>query len=122
MPIEDNFSSKIVMKQQTTQSHDGIDLLFTKIEYLRRYATNYLSYKAVDYRQLARYVSHKCLVMTGKLDMLANVVSSEKIAALIPNARLLINEDADDYGILREESDTLMAIWNCLYEQRGCAA
>jgi len=97
---------------------DGIDLPFTELAYLRRYAANYLAYKDVDFEKLARFVTHKTLVMTGNRDAQANVTSSEKISELMPNSTIHIDPEADHYGILRDDSQSLVTIWNYLYEQR----
>lgn len=102
---------------QNTNRPDGIDLPFTQLNYFRRYAANYLEYKSVQFMQLAQQVSHKTFLMCGALDAQANVASTEKIKALIPNSEIYIDPQADHYGVLREESGTLIKIWNYLCEQ-----
>ena len=57
--------------------------------------------------------------MSGKRDVQANVRSTEKIKELIQNSEIYIDPEEDHYGILREESDTMVTIWNYLYEQRA---
>lgn len=96
----------------------GIDLPFSKLAYLRRYAQNYQAYKKEDFLKLARYVTHRTLLMTGKKDAQANVASTTMIKDAMPNAMLFVDDAADHYGILREESNTLTALWNHLFEQR----
>ena len=110
---------KIEMERfdQNANRPNGIDLPFTKLNYFRRYAANYLEYKSVQFMELARQVSHKTLLMCGMLDAQANVASTEKIKALIPNSEIYIDPQADHYGVLREESGTLVKIWNYLCEQ-----
>lgn len=95
---------------------EGIDMPFTKLEYLRRHSANYLSYKSTDFENLARWVSHRTLLMTGERDSQANVTSTERIAAAMPNAKVYIDPEADHYGILREDSNTMVTIWNYLCE------
>lgn len=98
---------------------DGIDLPYSKISYLRRYAENYDSYKKEDFKRLATYVTHPTLLMTGKRDAQSNVNSTIAIKDVMPNATSYVDEDADHYGILREDSKTLIALWNYLYAERS---
>ncbi len=97
---------------------DGIDLPFSKLSYLRRHAQNYQSYKKADFQKLARVVSHRTLLMSGKRDAQANVASTIKIKDILPNSVLHVDDQADHYGILREDSSTLITLWNDLVEQR----
>lgn len=108
--------------EENTSRPDGIDLPFTEIQYLRRYAANYLAYKDVDFEQLARFVNHRTLLMSGSMDVQANTTSSEKIHDLMTNSTIHIDPEADHYGILREDSNSLVTIWNYLYEQRSRCA
>jgi pimeloyl-ACP methyl ester carboxylesterase len=96
----------------------GIDMPYSQPAFLRRYAQNYQAYKKVDFRKLARFVSHRTLLMTGKKDAQANVASTVKIKNAMPNSTLHVDEAADHYGILREDSTTLTTLWNHLCEQR----
>lgn len=96
----------------------GIDLPFSQLAYLRRHAQNYLAYKKTDFQKLARFVAHRTLLMTGKKDAQANVASTVKIKEAMPNSILHVDEAADHYGILRENSSTLVSLWNHLGEQR----
>jgi pimeloyl-ACP methyl ester carboxylesterase len=96
----------------------GIDLPFSKLEFLRRHAQNYQAYKKADFQKLARFVKHRTLLMTGKKDAQANVASTVKIKDAMPNAVLHVDDAADHYGILREDSSTLITLWNHLGEQR----
>jgi len=108
--------------EESSNRPDGIDMPFTQLAYLRRHSANYLSYKANDFEHLARWVPHRTLLMTGDLDAQANVESTKKIAALIPNSDIYVDPNADHYGLLREDSQTLIAIWNYLYERQVSAA
>lgn len=96
----------------------GIDLPFSQLAYLRRHAQNYQSYKKSDFLKLARFVTHRTLLMTGKRDAQANVASTVKVKSAIPNSMLHVDETADHYGLLREDSSTLVTLWNHLSEQR----
>jgi pimeloyl-ACP methyl ester carboxylesterase len=97
---------------------EGIDLPFSQLAFLRRHAQNYLAYKKADFQKLARSVTHRTLLMTGKKDAQANVASSVKIKEAMPNSTLHVDDAADHYGILREDSSTLVTLWNHLSEQR----
>jgi pimeloyl-ACP methyl ester carboxylesterase len=96
----------------------GIDLPFSRLAFLRRHAQNYQSYKKADFLKLARFVAHRTLLMTGKKDAQANVASTMKIKEAMPNATVYVDDAADHYGLLREDSSTLTALWNHLCEQR----
>lgn len=97
---------------------EGIDLPYSKLSYLRRYSQNYRSYKKADFKKLASFVTHPTLLMTGKRDVQANVASTVAIEKVMPNSMLHIDDDADHYGILREDSRTLITLWNYLCEER----
>ena len=92
-----------------------INTPFTRKPYLERYAENYVAYKLVNFEELAKFVYHKTLVLTGKMDKQTNINSSKKIHELMPNASISIDEDADHYGIFYKESNTLAKVWNYLY-------
>jgi pimeloyl-ACP methyl ester carboxylesterase len=102
-----------VKKSRTSDNSDrpdGVDLAFSELAYLRRYAANYLEYKDTDYEKLAKTVPHKTLLMTGNKDITTNVNSTKKIGDLIENSEIYIDPDADHYGLLREESNSMMII------------
>jgi pimeloyl-ACP methyl ester carboxylesterase len=121
---DENHLKKIFEKVQAdrldTGDHrpQGIDLPFSKLAFLRRHAQNYLAYKQADFQKLARVVTHRTLLMTGKKDAQANVASTVKIKDAMPNSWLHVDDAADHYGILREDSSTLVTLWNHLCEQR----
>ncbi len=104
--------------EENSNRPDGIDLPFTELAFLRRYAANYLAYKNTDFEHLARYVTHKTLLMSGNKDVQANVTSTEKIGELMANSEIHVDPNADHYGLLREDSKSMVTIWNYLYEQR----
>ncbi|OBP13493.1 hypothetical protein A5320_18270 [Rheinheimera sp. SA_1] len=108
--------------QQNGNQPEAIDLPFTRKCYLRRHCANYLAYKAVDYEALAKYASHKTLVMSGGRDVQTNIASSRRIYDLLPNAQLHIDPQADHYEVLRESSAVMVTIWNYLYDQRQQAS
>lgn len=96
---------------------EGIDTPFTELPYLRRYAVNYMAYKSNDFKKLARSVGHRSLLLTGNRDTQTNVESTRQIHSQMRNADIHVDPDADHYGILREDSKTLVTIWNYLGEQ-----
>jgi len=96
----------------------GIDTPFTRLSYLRRHAMNYVAYKSNDFKKLARSASHRSLLLTGNRDAQTNVESTRTIQELMRNADIHVDPDADHYGLLREDSKTLVTIWNYLGGQR----
>lgn len=92
----------------------GLDTPFSQLPYLRRYALNYLGYKATDFKKLARSVTHRSLLLTGNRDAQSNAESTRRIHGIMRNADIHVDPDADHYGILREDSKTLATIWNYL--------
>jgi len=105
--------------EENSNRPDGIDLPFTELAYLRRYAANYIAYKDVDFEKMARFVTHKTLLLSGKRDVQANAKSTEKVKSLMLNSELYIDPEADHYGILREDSNVMVTIWNYLYAHRS---
>lgn len=98
----------------------GIDTPFTERAYLRNYARNYLQYKTTDFCRLAADVQTDVLLLCGGADIQTNIQSSKKLQACFSHAQLVIDQDADHYGVYRDDSTTLTHIWNYLYEQE-CA-
>lgn len=103
--------------KENSHRPEGIDLPFTKLSFLRRYAANYLAYKKTDFEHLARYVTHKTLLLSGDLDVQANVTSTKEISKLMKNSEVYIGPEADHYELLKEDSKSMIKIWNYLYEQ-----
>ena len=93
---------------------DGVDLPFTELAFLRRHAANYLSYKEQNFESYAESIPHHTFIMTGELDVQANVASSRRIHDLMKNSEIMIDANADHYEILREDSNSMISIWNYL--------
>jgi pimeloyl-ACP methyl ester carboxylesterase len=94
----------------------GLDYPYLDLIRFRRYAANYLAYKACNFESLANSITHKSLLLTGGRDAQANVASSRRIHQALGNSTLHVDPTADHYGLLREESATLVTIWNSLCE------
>ncbi|WP_152452034.1 alpha/beta fold hydrolase [Microbulbifer sp. THAF38] len=92
----------------------GVNLPFSQAHYFHRYAINYLSYRSVEYKKLARAVSTPTLLVTGTKDLQTNVSSTEKIQSLILDSLIHIESDGDHYGLLRERSKTLAYLYDYL--------
>jgi pimeloyl-ACP methyl ester carboxylesterase len=92
----------------------GLDLPFSKLSYLRRYAHNYIAYKSCDFEYLARPVRQRALLLSGERDIQANVASTQRIGRALANSQIHVDRYSDHYGLLREESDSLTTIWNYL--------
>ncbi len=94
----------------------GLDRPFSDVRFVKRYARNYLAYKSVDFKQLAAEVGHPTLLLAGGRDIQVNVGSSQKIHGCMRNASLFVDPDADHYGVMKKDSNTLIAIWNYIAE------
>src|ERR1035437_10207455 len=94
----------------------GLDQPFSDVRIFKRYAKNYLAYKATDFKQLASEVSHPTLLMAGGKDLQVNIESSQKIHGCLRNSTMFIDPEADHYGVLTKDSSTLIAIWNYICE------
>jgi pimeloyl-ACP methyl ester carboxylesterase len=94
----------------------GLDKPFSDIRFLKRYAQNYLAYKSADFKQLAAEITHPTLVMAGGKDIQVNINSSQTIHGCMRNAALFVDPEADHYGLLTQDSHTLIAVWNFLCE------
>ena len=90
--------------------HVDINLPFSKREYFHRYAMNYLSYRELDFETIARSIDSDTFILTGEKDIHTNTTSSMRIKELIENSEILIDPQADHYGILRSNSNTLVNI------------
>lgn len=93
----------------------GMDAPYTQLSYLRRYAINYLAYKSTDFKALAQAATHRALLLTGGRDIQANVQSTRRIHQLMRNAQLHVDPSSDHYGMVREDSNTMVTIWNYLH-------
>lgn len=102
--------------ENDTHRPEGLDKPFSDINYLKRYAKNYLAYKSSDFERLASDITHPTLLMAGGRDIQVNIKSSEKIRRAISDAEIFIDPEADHYGVLTENSSTLIAIWNYISE------
>jgi pimeloyl-ACP methyl ester carboxylesterase len=109
---------KIQAERLTVDVHRpvGLDQPFSDPRFIKRYACNYLAYKSVDFLELASQVGHPTLLLAGTKDMQVNISSSQRILARMHNASLFIDPDADHYGVLTSDSNTLIAIWNFFCE------
>jgi hypothetical protein len=63
-------------------------------------------------------VSHRALLLTGQRDIQANVQSTRRMHQLMRNATLHVDPESDHYGMVREESTTMITIWNYLHAQQ----
>lgn len=101
------------------QVPEGMDTPYTSPSFLRRHALNYLAYKSTDFKALAQTASHRTLLLTGERDIHANVQSTRRIYQLMSNAGLHVDPVSDHYGMVREDSNTMVTIWNYLYAHTG---
>jgi len=94
----------------------GLDRPFSDLRFFKRYAQNYLAYKTGCFERLAMQISGRTLLLAGGKDIQVNPESSKKIGSYIRGAELLLDQNADHYGILTPDSNTLITIWNYLCE------
>ena len=97
--IEFNLSSSI-----------DINLPFKKHYYLHRYGLNYLNYRDENFVLAAEKITQKTFVMTGECDRHTNVKSSMKINETIRNSTFYVDSQADHFGVVRHNSNTLKII------------
>lgn len=114
---------KLQSERMDSSQHlpDGLDVPYSDIRFFRRYSNNYLSYKAEDYENLARQVSHKTLLLSGEKDIQANVTSTLHMADLLENSTVFIDPQADHYGMIRYGSRTMINVWNFLSVEQAAA-
>ncbi len=101
---------------------EGMYVPYSELNWFRRYAFNYLAYKATDFEELAAAVGHFTYLLTGLQDAQANADSTRRIANAIKDSRLYIDATGDHYGMVRPESKTMIAVWNYLGERYEQAA
>ncbi|WJG11189.1 hypothetical protein [Aliiglaciecola sp. LCG003] len=94
--------------------HIDINLPFSQPYYFYRYAMNYLSYRAMDFQSIAANINTRTFLITGEQDKHTNADSSKFINDYIKNSEIYIDSDADHYGILRPNSNTLSKIEDIL--------
>jgi pimeloyl-ACP methyl ester carboxylesterase len=109
-------------KDAFSEKPEGIDKPFSSPRYFHRYALNYLSYRAADFRSLAQEVQHQVLVIAGEQDQQANVDSSAEIAKLLKNSEFYVEREADHYEPLRANSSVLNHLQNYLIQEVRYAA
>ena len=90
--------------------HADMNLPYTDPRFLFRYANSYMAYRTVDFEERAKQIPLKTFVMTGHQDSHTNVNSSTAIHQCLPDSEIYIDDDADHYGILRKDSNTLNQI------------
>lgn len=90
---------------------------FSNPRFLWRLALNYCHYKQVPFKSLAESLTQPIHILTGNCDEQTNMASSQIIYHHCDNGSLIVTEQADHYGLLRQESDTLVEIWNAIVTQ-----
>lgn len=95
---------------------DEIELPFSSLTYFRRLVTNYMNYRATNFKEIARDVKARALFICGRLDIHTTVRSSELLSSFIAGSTVHIDSKADHYEILRKDASTSIVIWNYLCE------
>ena len=96
---------------------DGIHLPFSTPHYFHRYATKYLSYRSTDFLKLAESIKMKVQLISGELDLQANVNSTLKVSKHLKDPAVYIDPKGDHYGVLRPDSKTLIKISELMQEK-----
>jgi pimeloyl-ACP methyl ester carboxylesterase len=96
---------------------EDVALPFSNPEYLYRHGINYLSYRQVDFRDVARSVPHRTLLISTENDKQVTVQSSQLIAELLANKKQHIVLPGDHYEILRGRAEMVEALTAFLSEE-----
>jgi len=97
MPVQHRLSSE-------RQIPEGINLPFSQVHFLQRYALNYLSYRSINYQELASAVTNRTLLIACQRDLQTNINSTMQIKKLIGNSSIFIEPEGDHYELLRVAS------------------
>lgn len=89
------------------QIPEGIKMPFSQAHFFQRYALNYLSYRSVNFQQLASTVTHRTLLIACERDLQTNVHSSMQIQKHMKNSSIFIEPEGDHYELLREATRVL---------------
>jgi pimeloyl-ACP methyl ester carboxylesterase len=83
------------------QIPEGIKLPFSQVHFFQRYALNYLSYRSVNYQQLASTVTNRTLLIACQRDLQTNINSTMQIKKHMSNSSIFIEPEGDHYELLR---------------------
>jgi len=100
----------------------SVSVPYSNPVYLHRYALNYLSYRATDFRELARSMDHETLVMSGDGDEQTNVNSATVIHRELAHSRLHVERDGNHYELLKVSASYLHVIRSFLGDRSPAPA
>lgn len=95
---------------EQTELDRQINLPFSKVEHLFRYARNYMAYRDFDALGVASGISQSTFVLTGRMDQHSCMEHSEAVAAKISGARTFVDDKGDHYEFCKSGSLTLSEI------------
>ena len=103
---------KLTSGRRRTDSEfdDDVALPFSKPEYLYRHGLNYLTYRQIDFRNVARTVRHQTLLISTESDSQVPLRSSQLIAGLMANKKQHITLPGDHYELLRGGAEVVGAL------------
>jgi pimeloyl-ACP methyl ester carboxylesterase len=107
---------KISRSKAESEFDEEVVLPFSNPEYLYRHGINYLTYRQVDFRDVAKSVPHRTLLISTENDKQVTVQSSRHIADLLPNRKEHIVLPGDHYEILRGRAEMVDALTAFLNE------
>jgi len=122
MASKDQKTAQFILERMPAQNRlaserqipEGINLPFSKTHFFHRYALNYLSYRAVNFEQLASAVTNRTLLIACQRDLQTNIDSTKQIKKFIGNSSIFIEPDGDHYEVLRAKSRVMSVICDFL--------
>lgn len=102
-------STKVRPGEQTELDRQ-INLPFSQVEHLFRYARNYMAYRDFDALNIASEIRQDTFVLTGRMDQHSRMEHSEAVAATIARSKKFIDDQGDHYEFCRAGSLTLSTI------------
>jgi pimeloyl-ACP methyl ester carboxylesterase len=87
-----------------------VALPFSDPEYLYRHGVNYLSYRRMDFRRVAKEVRQRTLVISTQDDQQVTREGSALLADALPNMARHLHLPGDHYAIFRDASPVVEAL------------
>ena len=118
MASKDRKTAQFIMERIPAQSKisserqipDGMNVPYSNAHFFHRYSLNYLSYRAVDFEQLAQSVINRTLLIACQRDLQSNIDATMQIKKQIANATIYIDPEGDHYEVLRAQSRVMSVI------------
>jgi pimeloyl-ACP methyl ester carboxylesterase len=95
-----------------------VALPFSDPEYLYRHGVNYLSYRRMDFRRVAKEVRQRTLVISTQDDQQVTREGSALLAAALPDMARHLDLPGDHYAIFRDASPVVEALLRFFQQER----